>query len=45
MVDIYEQEGQPEIHRRGFHYQIVGKGYESHKELFREWAGQHPVEI
>jgi hypothetical protein len=26
-VDIYEQEGKPETHPRGFHYRIAGKGY------------------
>ncbi|WP_323677624.1 hypothetical protein [Halorubellus sp. PRR65] len=28
-ADIYQQEGEPEIHPRGFHYQILGKGYET----------------
>lgn len=28
-ADIYHQEGEPEIHPRGFHYQILGRGYET----------------
>ncbi|GGL44541.1 hypothetical protein GCM10009037_29930 [Halarchaeum grantii] len=27
-ADIYEQEGEPEIQPRGFHYRILGEGYE-----------------
>lgn len=26
-ADIYEQEGRPDTHPRGFHYRIAGKGY------------------
>lgn len=29
VADIYQREGEPEIHPRGFHYQILGKGYET----------------
>lgn len=28
IADLYEQEGEPEIHPRGLHYQLLGKGYE-----------------
>jgi hypothetical protein len=28
IADIYEKEGEPEIHPRGLHYQLLGKGYE-----------------
>lgn len=27
IADLYEQEGEPEIHPRGLHYQLLGKGY------------------
>lgn len=27
VADLYEQEGEPEIHPRGLHYQLLGKGY------------------
>lgn len=29
--DIWEEEGRPEIHPRGLHYRILGKGYETRK--------------